>query len=213
MIFHQVMMGGDRNYGYLFGCEKTKQGAVVDPSYDPRKLIDLAEKESLEIVYCFCTHDHYDHTNGNEEMKRATGCRIIMHENAAAPKDETVQDGSRMKVGALDVDILHTPGHTEDAICILVEDKLITGDTLFVGKVGGTGLGDDARQEYDSLHQKVFKLPDHVEVWPGHNYGVKPSSTIGHERKTNPFMLRETFEDFMDLKKNWAEYKRIHGID
>ena len=78
---------------------------------------------------------------------------------------------------------------------------------------GGTGLGEDARREYDSLHQKVFKLPDHVEVWPGHNYGVKPSSTIGHEKETNPFMLRETFEDFLDLKKNWAEYKRIHGID
>jgi glyoxylase-like metal-dependent hydrolase (beta-lactamase superfamily II) len=207
------MMGGDRNYGYLFGCEKTKKGAVVDPSYAPRKLKELADKEGLEIIYCFCTHDHYDHTNGNDEMKRLTGCRIVMHELAGSPKDITVKDGSRMTVGELSVEILFTPGHTEDAICIFVEDKLITGDTLFVGKVGGTGFGEDARQEYDSLHRKVFKLPDHVEVWPGHNYGVKPSSTIGRERETNPFMLRESFEDFLDLKKNWAEFKRIHGID
>ena len=213
MVFHQVMVGGDRNYGYLFGCEKTKKGAVVDPSFNPRKLKELADAGGLEIIYLFCTHDHYDHTNGNDEMKQLTGCKIVMHENTASYKDIAVTDGSRLEVGGLTVDILYTPGHTEDAICILVDGKLITGDTLFVGKVGGTGFGEDARQEYHSLHKKIFTLPDHVEVWPGHNYGVQPTSTLGHERKTNPFMLRKSYEDFLDLKKNWTEYKKIHGID
>jgi glyoxylase-like metal-dependent hydrolase (beta-lactamase superfamily II) len=81
-----------------------------------------------------------------------------------------------------------------------------------VGKVGGTDYGPGAREEYDSLHSKLMTLPDETEVWPGHDYGVAPNSTIGHEKQTNPFILRETFEEFVDLKRNWLEYKREHGI-
>jgi glyoxylase-like metal-dependent hydrolase (beta-lactamase superfamily II) len=113
---------------------------------------------------------------------------------------------------------LCTPGHTEDSICVLVKapgepGKLVTGDTLFVGKVGGTGYGDDARAEYDSLHEKLLRLPDDTEVWPGHDYGVAPSSTIGREKKTNPFLLCESFETFVELKRNWLRYKAEHGIE
>jgi glyoxylase-like metal-dependent hydrolase (beta-lactamase superfamily II) len=91
------------------------------------------------------------------------------------------------------------------------EGKLISGDTLFVGKVGGTDLGPGARKEWESL-QKLMRLPDPTEVWPGHNYGVAPTSTIGHEKKTNPFLLQPTFDAFIDLKANWLEYKKKHGI-
>jgi glyoxylase-like metal-dependent hydrolase (beta-lactamase superfamily II) len=89
---------------------------------------------------------------------------------------------------------------------------LITGDTLFVGKVGGTDLGDGARREYDSLHNKLMTLPDHIEVWPGHNFGSAPSSTIGNERRTNPFLQQKSFEDFVHLKAHWIQYKREHGL-
>ncbi len=92
------------------------------------------------------------------------------------------------------------------------QGRLITGDTLFVGKVGGTHDADSARLEYDSLRGKICSLPPETEVWPGHDYGVRPSSTIGDELRENPFLLRATFESFLDLKSNWAEYKRIHGI-
>jgi hydroxyacylglutathione hydrolase len=126
-------------------------------------------------------------------------------------------DGARLALGRLSLTLIHTPGHTPDSLCLLVEEpgspgKLITGDTLFVGKVGGTGFGEDARAEYRSLHEKLMPLPDATEVWPGHDYGVAPSSTIGHERRTNPFLLRESFEAFVELKVNWLEYKRRHGI-
>jgi glyoxylase-like metal-dependent hydrolase (beta-lactamase superfamily II) len=90
--------------------------------------------------------------------------------------------------------------------------QLFTGDTLFVGKVGGTGYGDDAREEYDSLHQKLMTLPDDTVVWPGHDYGVAPQSTIGHEKETNPFILRPDFQSFVELKRNWLAYKAEHGI-
>ena len=91
-------------------------------------------------------------------------------------------------------------------------DKLITGDTLFVGKVGGTGFGDDAKEEFESLHQKILTLPDETEVWPGHDYGAAPHSTVGNERQTNPFLQRSDFEGFVDLKRNWLAYKKEHGI-
>ena len=108
--------------------------------------------------------------------------------------------------------ILHTPGHTEDSICLYVGDAVFTGDTLFVGKIGGTGFGRQARTEYESLHQKLMTLPDDTRVFPGHNYGAAPESTIGHERQTNPFLLQPNFEAFVHLKKNWTAYKKEHGI-
>ena len=131
---------------------------------------------------------------------------------APTGEDVAASDGSALELGELTLRIIWTPGHTHDGICILVEDVLITGDTLFVGKVGGTGFGDDARAEYDSLHRKILTLPDHIRVFPGHDYGVRPESTIGDEKKENPFLLRDSFETFVDLKRNWAAYKEEHGI-
>ena len=117
-----------------------------------------------------------------------------------------------LRLGNLDLKIIHTPGHTPDGICILVDNKLLTGDTLFVGKIGGTGTEEEARIEYDSLFNKLMKMDDDIEVYPGHDYGVAPTSTIGHERQTNPFILRKDFKDFKWLKDNWTEYKLEHGI-
>ena len=108
--------------------------------------------------------------------------------------------------------ILHTPGHTEDSICIHIEDAVFTGDTLFVGKVGGTGFGSGAREEYASLHKKLLVLPDSTRVFPGHDYGTAAQSTIGRERRTNPFLLQPNFEAFVHLKQNWLSYKKEHGI-
>ena len=147
-----------------------------------------------------------------------------------------MEDGDELELGSLRAKVLHTPGHTADSICLLVDNKLMTGDTLFVGKVGGTDYGvrtvlgkllrsivgksggEDygaqarARAEYDSLFGKLLKLADEVQVWPGHDYGIRPSSTIGDERRENPFLLCPSLEAFVDLKRNWIQYKREHGI-
>jgi len=123
-----------------------------------------------------------------------------------------VRDGAQFPLGTLRIRILHTPGHTGDSICILVADAVFTGDTLFVGKVGGTDFGDNARAEYRSLHEKLLTLPDATRVFPGHDFGVAPQSTIGKERETNPFLLQPDVGRFIDLKKNWPAYKKEHGI-
>jgi glyoxylase-like metal-dependent hydrolase (beta-lactamase superfamily II) len=211
MIFEQIKIGGDRNFAYLVGNGKSKLAAVVDPAFHPEKLLELAEKHGLKIKYAVNTHAHYDHSNGNSYIIKRTGARLVgygLREPAIS-----VRDGDELPLGELTIKVIYTPGHTTDSICILVDNKLMSGDTLFVGKVGGTGYGQDARQEYDSLHNKLLVLPNNVEVWPGHDYGIAPMSTIGNEKKTNPFILRDSFESFLELKKNWLEYKRIHGIE
>ena len=208
MIFEQIQTGGDRNFAYLIGDEKTKQAAVADPSNNPGLVLARAGAHGLTVEYVINTHGHYDHTNGNEYILDKTGAALISGEAA---------DGEEFSVGDVKLKVIHAPGHTRDSICVLATaegevPKVITGDTLFVGKVGGTGYGDDARAEYESLHNKLMTLAPETEVWPGHDYGLVPNSTIKSELETNPFILRETFEDFVDLKRNWLTYKREHGI-
>ena len=213
MILEQVRTAGDRNFGYWILDETTNEAAVIDPSGKPQAFLDRAKKSGVQIRWIIATHDHGDHTSGIQHIAQKTDAQVVFHERAYADADRKVKHGDKLSLGNLELEILHTPGHTPDGICILVKDALITGDTLFVGKVGGTGYGQDARDEYHSLHEIIMKLPDHIRVFPGHDYGVAPESTIGNERKTNPFLLRPDFDSFLELKKNWLEYKRIHGID
>ncbi len=185
---------------------------MIDPSYSPQRFVRFAHENQYEIEYVFSTHDHFDHTNGNRAMERLTGKRPLLFGSTDSETGITVEDSARFPLGNLEIVILHTPGHTADAICFYVGDAVFTGDTLFVGKVGGTDFGPGARAEYDSLHQKLFKLPDDTRVFPGHDVGVAPESTIAHERETNPFLLQPDFEAFVHLKRNWAAYKKEHGI-
>jgi glyoxylase-like metal-dependent hydrolase (beta-lactamase superfamily II) len=210
MIFYQIPSGGDRNYGYLVGCEKTKKAAVVDPSPDPQPCHKKAQELGLTVEYVIDTHSHYDHSSGNSFFKKA-GARVVIHKSAHSG-DVQVGEGDTLTVGELTLSFFHTPGHTSDSMCILAGKELMAGDTLFVGKVGGTYSREAALTEFDSL-KKLMTLDPDIRVWPGHNYGVRPSSTIGEELKSNPFILRlNNFEDFFHLKENWAAYKIEHGI-
>jgi glyoxylase-like metal-dependent hydrolase (beta-lactamase superfamily II) len=211
MIFYQIDAGGDRNFAYLIGDNDGGKAALFDPPPNVDLYQKLIDKHRLHVGHLFITHGHGDHTWGMAEAVEHFNCKIVGHQSMSLKLDLPVDDGDIVAVGDLEMEIIYTPGHTDDAICILCGDKLITGDTLFVGKVGGTDLGDGARKEWDSLH-KLMKLDSGVEVWPGHDFGVAPSSTIGHELTTNPFLLRKTFEDFVDLKANWIQYKKEHGI-
>lgn len=212
MIFEQIANGGDRNFGYLIGDDVSKIAAAVDPSYNPALYIERSQALGLMLKYVFCTHSHHDHVNGNDHIQENTDAQVVMYKDAEYFFDIEVEDGNIFKLGELGLLIIHTPGHTDDGLCILVEDKLITGDTLFVGKVGGTDLGEGARTEYESL-SRLMQLDENIEVYPGHDYGVKPHSTIAYEKATNPFILQPSIEDFVYLKEHWAEYKQEHGIE
>lgn len=213
MIVKQFLTGGDRNFGYLVVDEDTKSAAIIDPSYSPEKICTCANENGYVAKYIFNTHDHFDHTNGNETAEQMTSVTPLKFGDVAGATGEKIEDGTILPLGKLRIKIIHTPGHTDDSICIYIGDAVFTGDTLFVGKVGGTGFGDDAVQEYKSLHERLMTLPGETRVFPGHNVGVAPESTIDNEKKTNPFLLQPDLDSFIDLKKNWLEYKRKHGID
>ena len=212
MYLKQFRTGGDRNFGYLVSDEKSRQAFVVDPSYNPRMIVDEALLRGLTIRYVFCTHGHHDHVNGNETIAGLTDRTPLLYGSVCPETGIRVEDGAAFPLGETAVRILHTPGHTADSICILAGDALFTGDTLFVGKVGGTDLGAEAEEEFRSLHDKILPLPETVRVFPGHDYGTSPESTIGREKSTNPFLLQPDLDAFVDLKRNWAAYKKAHGI-
>ncbi len=212
MFIRQFLTGGDRNFGYLIADESTNSAAIIDPSYSPKVIADFANGKGYNIEYVFNTHGDSDHTNGNKETLALTGVRAILFGNKEPKTGITVADGAEFPLGNLTIHIIHTPGHTDDSICLYAGDAVFTGDTLFIGKIGGTDFGDNARKQYDSLHNKLLILPDSTRVFPGHNVGVAPESTISHERLTNPFLLQPDVEAFITLKKNWLEYKKTHGI-
>jgi glyoxylase-like metal-dependent hydrolase (beta-lactamase superfamily II) len=209
---HQFRTGGDRNFGYLCADDSTGEAFAVDVSFSPGVVADFAAERGWTIAYAFSTHGHSDHCNGNSEFERLTGVRVLLFGDSCLRTGICVTDGAVFPLGTAEFSILHTPGHTQDSICILAGDALFTGDTLFVGKVGGTWSDADARQEYRSLHERLMSLPESVRVFPGHDYGTAPVSTIGHEKATNPFIIQPDVEAFMHLKGNWAAYKKEHGI-
>lgn len=212
MLVKMIRTGGDRNLAYLVADERSRTAAIIDPSFAPRTVVDAARDLDLHIQWVFCTHSHADHTNGNDTIRRLLGIEPTLYGSPDPANGEPIRHGCRLLLGHLAVEVVHTPGHTADSICLRVSDAVFTGDTLFVGKVGGTGFGSDALAEYGSLHDRLMTLPDSVRVFPGHDYGIAPESTIGVERATNPFLLQPDFESFLHLKRTWSQYKLEHGI-
>ena len=214
MFFRQIPANGDRNFAYLIGDEVAREAAIVDASYAPEQVLAEAQARGLDARYVISTHSHKDHIAGNDYLLERTQAVEVMHESVPRACRLRVRDNEKLSLGNLRLRFLHTPGHIPDHVCVLVEGKLLTGDILFVGKVGGTGPhfpGSDPRQQWESL-QRLMRLGPATEVWPGHDYGVTPSSTIGREIAANPFLLCKTYEDFLYLKDHWAEYKKAHNI-
>jgi glyoxylase-like metal-dependent hydrolase (beta-lactamase superfamily II) len=213
MIFEQIGAGGDRNFSYLIGDEESRGCAVVDPGYDTSMLEARVQAQGLHVVYVVNTHGHHDHVAGNGVFHKG-GVKLAAYRDAQSGPDVPLDHGSVIEVGRQRIEALFTPGHYLDAMCLLVNgQKLITGDTLFVGCIGGSGFrGSSSEKQFHSLFQVILALDDAVEVYPGHDYGPTAFSTIGHERAHNPFLQRTKFEDFVWLKEHWDEYKAEHGI-
>jgi len=197
MFFKQIKYRGD-NFTYVIADESTREAAVVDPSYNLDAISLLVHDQKLTVKYVINTHDHGDHTAGNEDSRSAFGAKIVAHKLSRAKKDIAVVDGDILKLGKVSIKAIHTPGHSRDSICLLVDGKVLTGDTLFVGECGRTDLaGGSAEDMYHSLFDKLAKLDDKTEVYPGHDYGPKPHSTIGDEKRTNYVLEKRTLDEFV----------------
>jgi glyoxylase-like metal-dependent hydrolase (beta-lactamase superfamily II) len=212
LIFEQIRAGGDRNFGYLLGDRMAKQAALIDPSYSPEAFVERARDQGLTVTHVINTHSHPDHTNGNERTRALTSAAFAAH--PAMGPDVPLGEGEELAIGSLRLRCLHVPGHCADHVALYEpgHDLLITGDLLFVGKVGGTSTDEDARTEWDSLRRLLAEIPDHATVWPGHDYGVRPSSTIALEKRTNPFLQCPDIDTFLQLKATWATFKKEYGL-
>ena len=202
MFFRQVQQHGD-NFSYIIADESTRETIVVDSSYNAGEIIRILKAENLKLKYLINTHSHSDHTACNQELRSIFDAKIVAHKLSRINADVMVNDGDTINIGSIPAKVIYTPGHTSDSICLLVDNKkLLTGDTLFVGECGRTDLpGGNSRSLYNSLFHKLLKLDDDVEVYPGHDYGLKPSSTIGFERKSNYTLEPRSINEFIEFMK------------
>ena len=213
-IFEQIRVGGDRNFGYLLGDREAGVGVVIDPSYTPEAVVERALAQGLKITHILNTHGHADHANGNEVAKAMTGALVAGGPGHPGPVDLTLKDGDRIPFGVFTLGTWYVPGHYHDHLAFLVEGQAaaFTGDLLFVGRVGGTQTEVDGRTEWNSLQRLLREWPDTTTIWPGHDYGARPSSTIAWERSTNPFLLCPDVETFLKAKREWAGFKLKLGL-
>lgn len=213
-VFEQVRVGGDRNFGYLIGDREAGTGVLVDPSYAPEVLVERAKAQGLTVTHILNTHGHGDHTNGNATAKALTGAPVAGGPGHPGPIGLTLHDGDRIACGSYGIRVWHMPGHCPDHLAFLVEetDAALTGDLLFVGKIGGTATDADARTEWESLQRLLREWPAHATIWPGHDYGARPSSTLDWERRFNPFLQCTDVMSFLQLKREWAPFKARYGL-
>jgi len=209
MLVKQYEVGNFAVFCYLIGDEESQEGLFIDPADDANTLLAEAKSYGLnKIKYIVNTHSHIDHIMGNAEMTKKTGAKIVIHEEDAAalvrtppymlemfraaaspPADSVVKEGDVIQVGNVKLKVIHTPGHSAGGICLYLDGMVFTGDTLFVGSVGRTDFPGSSWEVLEaSIRQKLYVLPGETVVFPGHNYGSAPTTTIQYERRHNPFV-------------------------
>jgi hydroxyacylglutathione hydrolase len=195
----QFPVGQMANFTYILADEETGKALVIDPSWDLEKIFYTIKKNSWKLEYIINTHSHFDHVLGNAQVAAATGAKIIQHKISPLEKQIPVDDGETIKLGKIQIRVLHTPGHSKDSICLVANGELVfTGDTLFVGNCGRTDLpGSDPVEMYHSLLDKVATLDESLIVYPGHDYGPTPTSTIDAQKKTNYVLQPRSKKDFL----------------
>ena len=210
----QSEIGPMENFVYLVGDAGTREVFVVDPAWQVDTILRTAKEEDLKIVGALISHYHFDHTNGIEELLQHHDCPVyvnkkdvpylgISHDNIKA-----VDEGHIVKAGQVEIRMVHTPGHTPGSQCFHVRGHLISGDTLFIGACGRTDLpGGDPKELYYSLTQKLAKFSDETILCPGHNYAEKSMTTMGGEKKTNPYLLCDSLQNFMKFRTGVSEIR------
>ncbi len=203
MIFEQFSAGGCQSY--IVGCGDSCAAALIDPEIS---LIDRylasAARDGLRIRYLVDTHTHADHFSATQQLGRQLGLPVAMHRASPAPfVSLALDDGEMLAVGKLRLRVLHTPGHTRDSICLQVEDRVFTGDTLLIGATGRTDLPTgDPEDLYHSLFERVLRLDPALKVHPAHEYKGRAHSTIAQEIAENPRLQVRERDAFVDMMRN-----------
>ncbi|HEX3396856.1 MAG TPA: MBL fold metallo-hydrolase [Steroidobacteraceae bacterium] len=203
MIFESISSGGCRSY--LIGCEATCAAALIDPELSQIDRYNaLAARHGLRFRYLIDTHTHADHFSATRQLANQLGAPVVMHRASPAPFiDLRLEGGDLLVVGQLRLQSLYTPGHTKDSMCLCVEDRVFTGDTLLIGATGRTDLpSGDAGALHESLFQGVLKLDPALKIFPAHEYKGRSHSTIGQELAENPRLQKRERAAFIDMMQS-----------
>ncbi|MBI4431348.1 MAG: MBL fold metallo-hydrolase [Candidatus Omnitrophica bacterium] len=207
LYIKQVEVGPMQNYMYILGDQEKKEAVIVDPAWEVDRVLNIAKGDDMKVDKALITHTHFDHVNGIEDFLRLTGGCVYVHQKEAPflkgmkSSIESVQGGQDIRAGEIVIKFLHTPGHTPGSQCFLVEDHLVSGDTLFINACGRCDLpGGNAEEMYRSLTEKLMKLDDRVLLLPGHNYSEEPVSSMGKEKRDNPYLGCKTLNEFLRFR-------------
>ena len=196
----QMKLGDEQNFVYLLVYEPSGEALVIDSGWDIEPILSVVRSENLNVKYGVATHHHSDHASTLLQLGRVLDAKIVAHASSPIPHDLSVDDGDILRIGGTEAEILHTPGHTEDSICIYDGAHLFSGDTLLIGNCGRTDfVGGSPRKLYTSLQSVILKLPSETEVYPGHDWGEVPFRKLGPEARTNPALLVKSYAEFRRL--------------
>ena len=214
LYFKQIEIGPMQNYVYLIGSTETRKAAVVDAAWDIDEIVRIAAQDEMEITHALVTHTHPDHVGGGfagmeiagaTELLEICKAKIVVHKAEAefikglSSSDMIKTDnGDKVDVGGLEIELMHTPGHTPGSQCFLVDNRVVSGDTLFIDACGRVDFpGGNPEQMYYSLTQKLMALPDDMILFPGHNYAPLKHATMGEQKKTNPYLKFSSLKQFL----------------
>ena len=205
MIFEQLFDTKSSTYTYILSSGKGREALIIDPVLEHTdQYINLLNKLELKLVKVIDTHIHADHITGLNELSERTSCTKIMGENSKSEVvDLRVKEYENVKIDNINLKVMYTPGHTDCSYSYLMNDRVFTGDTLLINGTGRTDFQNgNARQQYDSIFNKLLKLPENTMVFPAHDYNGKKHSTIGSERKNNPRLQVNSVDQYVEIMNN-----------
>ena len=205
MIFRQVFDNKSSTYTYLIASAKGREAVIIDPVIENvESYIKLLQELDLKLVKVIDTHIHADHVTGASKLKRATNCSTLMGEHTPADAVEIkVKDDEIIKIDQLEIKAMYTPGHTSDSYSFLMDNYLFSGDTLLINGTGRTDFQNGSSKDaYNSIFNRLLKLPEDTILYPGHDYNGKESSTIGNEKKFNPRLQIKNVDEYVELMSN-----------
>ena len=205
MIFKQVFDQKSSTYTYLIASAKGREAVIIDPVIENvDSYITLLNELDLKLVKVIDTHIHADHITGASKLKKVTNCSTIMGEHTPADAVEVkVKDEEIIKIDQIEIKAMYTPGHTSDSYSFLMDKYLFSGDTLLINGTGRTDFQNGSSKDaYNSLFNKLLKLPDDTVLYPGHDYNGKLSSTIGKEKQHNPRLQVENVDQYIEIMSN-----------
>ena len=205
MIFEQLFDTKSSTYTYILSSGKGREALIIDPVLEHTdQYINLLNKLELKLVKVIDTHIHADHITGLNELSERTNCTKIMGENSKFEVvDLRVKEDENVNIDNINLKVMYTPGHTDCSYSYLMNDRVFTGDTLLINGTGRTDFQNgNARQQYDSIFNKLLKLPENTMVYPAHDYNGKKHSTIGSERKNNPRLQVNSVDQYVEIMNN-----------